>query len=48
MPNLREGLAEASAALPPALGHGAEGLLYKSVHSWERELGPPRNLLRKN
>lgn len=27
------------------LGHGAEGLLCKGVHAWERELALPRNLL---
>lgn len=44
---MRESLVEAAAALPPTLGHGAEGLRCKCVHSWERGLAPPKELARE-
>lgn len=47
MVKVRESLAEASAALPPPLGHRAESLLCKGVHSWEKELGPLKELAKE-
>jgi hypothetical protein len=44
---VRKSFAMVTAALPPTLSwnmYRAEGLLYKDVLSWERKLGPSRNV----